>query len=375
MRSRTGANAIWTTAALLLAALAIAALFAYQSAQRRRAAEQQLRAQWRSANVQQLMALSAVGRLSVEEQTRLDRAGNDPERIRQVLVQIHEERLANAGKDLQDAEQRKVELQGTSGYKVYADQPQPKDLVELANQDEWTATSAIAQYADALRRIRAWQPVSYEDFPASWPASGTTVALAPAPAATAGDKPNPRVPIASGTKGLPAVRQPSPRILPAPKASEVAEAARHPSLTVYPDQGTPEPRSAIADLAERQSAEAGIRDTLQRWAQAMTLNDPRAEAAEYAPHMDRYFLRTNVDKAFVQADKAAYLGRGNRTASFSLRDVEIENETDTTADVRLVKDVTWAQSTSGATHMLIRSQLWLVRTPDGWKITGERDFR
>ena len=144
-----------------------------------------------------------------------------------------------------------------------------------------------------------------------------------------------------------------------------------------PGPATEQPvgRNAPMDATAQVRAEAQIRETLRRWAGAMTLNDPQAESAEYAPHMSRYFLRTNVDRAFVEADKAAYLRRGNRTASFEVRDVAIENETDTTAEVRLVKDVVWGQSSSGATHKLIRSELWMVRTGDGWKIAGERDFR
>ncbi len=375
MQSRKSGLVVWTTAALLLAALAVVGVLAHQSAERRRAAEDQLRKQWQQQNLQALLALSAIGRLSVEEQTRLDRAGDDPERMRQLLIQTHEERLANAGKDLQDAQQRKVELEGTSGYKVYADQPQPKDLVELANQDEWTATSAIAQYADALRRIRAWQPVTYEAFAASRPATGTTVASAPQPVAIAKPKPDPRVPMTAGSRAPDIPRLPPARAIPAPSAVERGEPGKHPAVTAYADQPPPEPRSAYADIAQQQLSESGIRETLHRWAQSMTLNDPRAEAAEYAPRMDRYFLRTNVSRDFVEADKAAYLRKGNRTASFEVKDLEIENQTDTTANVRLVKDVTWSQSTTGATHKLIRSQLWLRRTEDGWKITGERDFR
>ena len=55
--------------------------------------------------------------------------------------------------------------------------------------------------------------------------------------------------------------------------------------------------------------------------------------------------------------------------------MRFENETADSADVRLIKDVTWEQSSDGARKKLIRSQLHLVRTEAGWKIAGERDFR
>lgn len=362
-----------------MVAVSVAAFLARRTQLRHERESQMLHARWREENMRALLQLSAVGRLSVEEQAQLDGVGEDPERMRQVLVRVHEDRLADAAKDLEDAQQRKVELQNGSGYKVYADQPQPKDLVALADQDEWAATSALARYAEGLRRIRMWQPVTYGAFVADG-AGAEPAGVATQTAAVAQPKPDPRVPASAGAGKVPA-SLPARKIVPvsavpAPSANEVAQAARHPVVTVYPDQGSADAAPAWdADLAQRQTEEAQIREALQQWARAMALNDPQAETAAYAAHMQRYFLRTDVDRAFVEADKAAYLRRGNRTASFDLRDVRIENPTETTADVRLVKDVTWDQSASGATHKFIRSQLWMVRTDAGWKIAGERDFR
>ena len=151
------------------------------------------------------------------------------------------------------------------------------------------------------------------------------------------------------------------------------------SVTVYPDRAAVVGKPAATTTGMSAgvgdgSADAAIRETLQRWSTAMVKNDPSAEAAEYAPHLDKYFLRSGVDQAFVEADKRAYLKRGNITADFTLRDVRIENETANTAEVRLTKDVTW-QRAGGSTHKLIRSLLHLQRFGDGWKITGEQDFK
>lgn len=142
------------------------------------------------------------------------------------------------------------------------------------------------------------------------------------------------------------------------------------SITVYPARA--DARAKEEDSG--QTGDDGLKGMLQRWSTAMVNNDPHAEAAEYAPHMDRYFLKSNVDHAFVETDKREYLRRGNYTADFTLRDVVIESKTDATADVRLVKDVTWRRA-GGATHKLIRSRLHLQKFLDGWKITGEQDFK
>jgi len=360
---------------VLILLLSVVAVLAHRALAQREAHERMMRARWREANVRALMAMSEAGRLPAYEQAQFDGAGDDPERMRQVLIRIHEERLADASKDLEDAQQRKMQLETDGGYKVYADQVQPRDLVQLANEDEWAATSAVGQYAEALRRLRAWQPESYAAFAAREGTATAAPVEASVAATPAAPKPDPRVPVpAEPERAQAGVDEPS-RPLAVPPIRRVPEVAAQNTQRQRAGDGGVDPRAGSTDLAEEQQAEAGIEATLQRWAAAMTSNNPRAETAEYAPHLHRYFLRTNVDRAFVEADKEAYLRRGNRTASFALREVHIENETGTTADVRLVKDVTWEQSTSGETHRMIRSQLWMVQTDDGWKIAGERDFR
>ena len=330
----------------------------------------------RAQNAASLLALSVVRGPSAAEEARLRRAGNDPEQLRQALVEIHELRLKYANRDLDDARRWHADLRIA---------PEGPDRLALVEADERQATAEVTRYAAALSRIWAWQPASVGGASGLQPASSPQAPTrAPIGAAQVQTKPDPRVlDQPNGHPGTSAAAVPevppalpSQQVAPMPSGGEIAEAARHPTVTVYADNTVSSaPVIDDAGIARRARNEVQIRDTLSRWAHAMVLNDAHAEAAEYAPHMDRYFLRTDVDKTFVEEDKASYLRHGNRTASFAIQDVQIENETDNTADVRLVKDVTWAQSTSGATHKLIRSQLWLARSGSGWKITGERDFR
>jgi hypothetical protein len=49
--------------------------------------------EWRKANIKILKDLSDIGALSTEEQTRVDNAGDDIERLQQVLLDIHQERI------------------------------------------------------------------------------------------------------------------------------------------------------------------------------------------------------------------------------------------------------------------------------------------
>ncbi len=351
------------------------------------------------------MSLSAVTTLTTQEQSLFDSAGSDPRRMQQAMLEIQKLRLIEARNDLQDAEERHRELPGRDGYRVYADGSAPSDLAALVNEDEQSAKSRIARFTAAMHRIDAWQPVA------------RTTDLAPASDSAGVSAPDASSQAASPDTRQTMSRQPVPeRRLPgstqeadqpdaspasAPLASEAASPAGlladepnpKPSVTVYAD-GTPplrpadapRPREAAtavaptddvprAPLSDRRSEDEAIKATLRRWSAAMLLNDPHAEAEEYAPRMERYFLRKNVDKTFVEADKLAYLRRGNITDAFTIRDITIEEETDRTAAVRLLKDVSWQRGREGETHKVIRSLLHLERFGDEWKITGEQDFR
>jgi hypothetical protein len=335
-------------------------------------AAQAMRAGWREQNMRALMHLSAVRTMSDQEKIRFKRAGDDLGRRRQALIEIHEDRLAIASLDLQDAQKRRIQMQDSGRYKVYSDRAQAQDLVQLVNEDERAATSQMALYAQALSRIRVWYPISYQSYTASKSVEvGVPVEDRSRTSGTS-LKPSPQVPAKPVSMLVAQTRIPPAERAISPPEADLREAVRNPSLTVYADD---EPRADEVDSGARKRAEQGIQQTLRRWSSAMVLNDPKAEAAEYAPHMDRYFLRKNVDNAFVEADKAAYLRRGNVTAGFALQGVAIESETGDAADVRLVKDVTWQRATDGATHKLIRSRLHLEKFADGWKITGEQDFR
>lgn len=337
----------------------------------------------RSENAAALMKLSAVSTLTTQEQSLFDSAGSDPTRMQQAMLEIQKRRLIEARNDLDDAEERHRELPGPTGYRVYADGSAPSDFAALVNEDEQSAKSRIERFTAAMHRIDAWQPVGGGG--AEGDAASSQEEASPNPAQTIGRQP--------GTDQDAPVRTPEPNRSDAQPYSQAAQVEApadmildepnpKPSVTVYAD-GTPARRPSAdetadvteAPLADRTSEEEAIKATLRRWSAAMLLNDPHAEAEEYAPRMERYFLRRNVDKAFVEADKSAYLRRGNITDAFTIRDITIEEETDRTAAVRLVKDVSWQRGPEGETHKVIRSLLHLERFADGWKITGEQDFR
>ncbi len=375
VRERPRTSVVVAVCAALLA-FVLASFLMWQSAREKRVESARAHAAWQAQNAAALLALSAARGPSAEEQARLTRAGDDPEQLRQALIEIHELRMAYARRDLADAQQRSGETPGADDG--YVQSAAGADRVQLLRQDERSAGSQIALYSKALSEIRAWQPMSYAKYMTQRSAGLPVVAASsPAPVAVRRKKVDPRIPMeparSPGRLVGPSVRS-GGMVKPVMVNSGTAAANAPAAIASANPVADKAPRSQ-ADVAEREQNEKAIRGTIQRWASAMLLNDPKAESAEYAPHLERYFLRTDVDRAFVEADKAAYLRRGNLTAGFVVEDMRFENETADAADVRLVKNVAWQQSTNGVTHKTIRSRLHLVRTAAGWKIAGEQDFR
>lgn len=359
----------------VLLVLGVVGSWAWKTERHRREVAEVRQAASRRENVASLLRLSVADPLSAEERERLDRAGNNPDDVHRALVEIHELRLAYARRDLESAQAQRAAL---------PDSRVPAERANAVRQREQVVAAQVARYADALSKLQSWQPGS----------AGQDVQLADAAdsadradgAASGQDRD------AAGLQAAPAgpTEGNAADVMPAPSDADVAEAAKHPTMTVYPDGAAANapaaaavppvapaqsvvPAQAVAPDRARDQAE--IRATLQRWAHAMMLNDPRAETAEYSPHMERYFLYRDVDRSFVEADKAAYLRKGNITARFTVENVHFDSQTPDSADVSLVKDVAWQRSRDGSTRKLIRSHLHLVRTGQGWKIAGEQDFR
>ena len=107
----------------------------------------------------------------------------------------------------------------------------------------------------------------------------------------------------------------------------------------------------------------------------MRSTDAAAQASFYATHLDRYFLRTDVDQAFVLRDKQDFLRRGNRVDRFDAEDVQMQDSTDSSARLRLIKHyVVRTRPNAAPVERQVRSELSLRKIDGEWQITEERDF-
>ena len=152
----------------------------------------------------------------------------------------------------------------------------------------------------------------------------------------------------------------------APEVPVVTANASAP-VAVNEDTSTGETPGQITD-----DKEVGL--ALGRWQKAMLTNDSGEIAPSYAPHVNRFFLKTGVDRAFVRD----YLERdeetGKRLTRYDMEGVSMKHLKPD--EVQVVFRANFAVSTpekdrTGDT----KTTLILKRLEGDWKIVYERDFR
>jgi hypothetical protein len=173
-----------------------------------------------------------------------------------------------------------------------------------------------------------------------WPHREIAASPAPVAAPTAGDAPNP---------------------VPKLDTRQAAE-----TLSVNP---APLPESA----REPTTSSAELKLWLQNWAASMRTRDANAQAAFYANTLDRYLNQRNVGREAVLRDREATNRMRKGLWTVKMEDVVIERQTDSEADVRLVKHFMDEQETSEILESFVPTRLTLKRLNGEWKITSEQD--
>jgi hypothetical protein len=124
--------------------------------------------------------------------------------------------------------------------------------------------------------------------------------------------------------------------------------------------------------------EPGLSDdpaaVVQEWEVAMGSRDAAAQAAFYADPVERYFLRHNVSKDQVVADKQAAIDGRHGTWVVKMERVKVTRPDEAIAKVRLIKHFTVRQDGRLTSEWFIPSQLQLNRLEGKWRITSERDL-
>lgn len=136
-------------------------------------------------------------------------------------------------------------------------------------------------------------------------------------------------------------------------------------------QPTPESATNSANTSATSSAELKL--WLQSWAASMRTKDANAQAAFYANTLDRYLNQRNVGRDAVLRDREATNRMRKGLWTVKMEDIVIERQTESEADVRLVKHFMDEQETSEILESFVPTRLTLKRLNGEWKITSEQD--
>jgi ketosteroid isomerase-like protein len=102
--------------------------------------------------------------------------------------------------------------------------------------------------------------------------------------------------------------------------------------------------------------------------------DAAAQAAFYADPVDRYFLRHNLSKDAVVADKQAAIDKRKGGWTVKMDRVKVQRKGDDVADVSLVKHYMEQQDGATTSEWFVPSRLQLKRADGKWRIVSERDL-
>jgi ketosteroid isomerase-like protein len=143
-------------------------------------------------------------------------------------------------------------------------------------------------------------------------------------------------------------------------------AGMSPAVVAEPQPVTTEPAKPVA------AAEPA--DLLRQWELAMRSRDAAAQAAFYAIPVERYFLRHNVSKAQIEADKQQQIDNRKGAWTVKMEKVKINRKADNTATVTLLKHYTQQEDGKPIKEWLVPSQLKLKNEFGVWWITSERNL-
>jgi Ketosteroid isomerase homolog len=127
----------------------------------------------------------------------------------------------------------------------------------------------------------------------------------------------------------------------------------------------PEPKPSLPSESDDPA------EVVKQWEQAMQSRDAAAQAAFYANTVERYFLRNNVGKDAVLADKQAEIDQRKGSWTIKMDRVKVDRQGDA-ATVSLVKHFTMQGDGDRASEWFVPTQLKLKHEDGQWRIVSER---
>ncbi|MFN2634705.1 MAG: hypothetical protein ABR610_14920 [Thermoanaerobaculia bacterium] len=212
--------------------------------------------------------------------------------------------------------------------------------------------------------------------PVEPPAPAATAQAAPSTAGprSLGPQPAPAAPPVAAE--VPAVAAPS-RSDPAPVAASPRTGGRDakpsvPAARRAPSRVAP-PAAVAAGTSRHGGSGSGLRDALDAWIDSTNARDLSGHMRFYQPRVNTFYLQRNVSRDFVRREKARLFDGG--PVSVAAGEPEIDPSPDgRTATVRFRKRYAVAGGQGEKRGEVLQEMQW-IRTPEGWRIAGERDAR
>ncbi|MBB5315383.1 hypothetical protein [Tunturibacter empetritectus] len=131
--------------------------------------------------------------------------------------------------------------------------------------------------------------------------------------------------------------------------------------------------SPSVPTAEPAASSVEVKRWLQGWAASMQTRDANAQASFYADKLDRYLDQRNVGRAAVLRDREATNRMRKGLWTVKMEDIVIERQTESEAEVRLMKHFISEPEQSEILESYVPTRLTLKRIDGQWKITSEQD--
>jgi hypothetical protein len=185
------------------------------------------------------------------------------------------------------------------------------------------------------------------------------------------DEPAPAPHVQNVTKPAP-LPGPPPSARARPPELRPAEAARSPVAGhKEPEPPKPVPQARVMD--QQPPRQAGIYESLDRWATAMRRGDASAAAALYAPRVTDYLGRRDVTRQQVKERLRGYLGTRNRMDIYRISDLAVSRVRDGEVEVTFQKH--WQTGGYRKLSGDARERMVLVRNRAGqWEIASEQEL-
>lgn len=148
-----------------------------------------------------------------------------------------------------------------------------------------------------------------------------------------------------------------------------------------PSSSTSDPNSTSspAEIGARRDAGGGgwaiaLRSALDEWVRATNERDIARQMEFYAPTLEAFYLTRNVPRSMVRAEKQRVFARASAIDVRAEAPEIVLSDAGRTAVMRFRKQYEIANGAQSRRGEVVQELRWR-RTPQGWKITSERDVR